>query len=295
MGFSSINDFQTEAVTNGKTFFSFFNKLAAHTSVGEAGRWYDLARATGTPQSTSYAGTALNWVACSESDLFGIPHGGNVSSDTKHISRVSIDCTVQATGIGQLMLVDLQGYWAGISTASAVAQNLVGTPGSNLRYANGAGCRLYFSQVAASGATASNITISYTNQAGTTGRGLPWTPAINTGAIVQSTSISNSGQRLGHTPGPFLPLANGDTGVANVASVTFSASTGGGTVALCLAKPLLTMPLVQVNTVTERDLFYQMTNLPRVVDGACLVWLLHPAGNLALNPVYRGGLTFNWG
>lgn len=50
-----------------------------------------------------------------------------------------------ATGVpGTLMLVDLQGYWPGISNNTTSAQTLVGTP--SLRYANGAGCRLYWVQ-----------------------------------------------------------------------------------------------------------------------------------------------------
>lgn len=292
MSFSSLDDLVSE-ITTGKIAKFDWNKVSG--GAGTAGRWYDFSAAAGTPIANAWAGTNLTWTTCNEltgngTQIFGIPHGGNVSSDTKHIINVMATSAVATAVPGQLMLVDLQGYWPGISTNSAVAQNLSGTP--SLRYPNGKGCRLFFVTTVASGATAHNMSISYTNQNGTTGRTFPSTVAMTASAIV--THISHSGTG-GNNYGPFLPLAAGDTGVQNVASVTFSAASGAGTGALCLARPLLTLPLVTAGVVSERDLLNQLPSLPRVYDGACLVWLFYAGSALGASTNFFGSMDFVWG
>jgi hypothetical protein len=280
-------------ITSGKFNRSDWNKItgaAAYT----AGRWYDFSALGGTPVANAWAGTALAWRTCDAAtgngtQIFGLPHGGNVSPDTKHILNVQA-LTGVATGVpGQLMLVDLQGYWPGISNNSAVAQTLTGTP--SLRYTNGAGCRLFWVQTATAGATAQNIAVSYSNTTPTSGRTLPVTVAMTASAI--TPHISHSGTAANNY-GPFLPLANGDTGVSNVASVTMSAA-NTGTGALCLAKPLLTLPLTTVSVAAERDLLNQLPSLPRVMDGACLTWLYFAGAATAANTNFYGAAEFGWG
>jgi len=280
-------------ITSGKFNRADWNKLtgaAAYT----AGRWFDFSSLAGTPVANAWAGTARDWRTCDETtgngtQIFGLPHGGNVSPDTKHVLNVSALTSV-ATGVpGQLMLVDLQGYWPGISNNSAVAQTLTGTP--SLRYANGAGCRLFWVQTAAAGGTAQNIALSYSNTVPTSGRALPVTVSMTASAI--AGHISHSGTAANNY-GPFLPLASGDTGVSNVASVTFSAA-NTGTGALCLARPLLTLPLTTVSVAAERDLLNQLPSLPRVMDGACLVWLYFAGAATGATTNFYGGVEFGWG
>jgi len=292
MPFSSMDDLVNE-ITSGKFNRSDWNKItgaAAYT----AGRWYDFSALGGTPVANAWAGTALAWRTCDAAtgngtQIFGLPHGGNVSPDTKHILNVQA-LTGVATGVpGQLMLVDLQGYWPGISNNSAVAQTLTGTP--SLRYTNGAGCRLFWVQTATAGLTAQNIAVSYSNTTPTSGRTLPVTVAMTASAI--TPHISHSGTAANNY-GPFLPLASGDTGVSNVASVTMSAA-NTGTGALCLAKPLLTLPLTTVSVAAERDLLNQLPSLPRVMDGACLTWLYFAGAATAASTNFYGAAEFGWG
>jgi hypothetical protein len=292
MGFNSMDDLVTE-ITSGKFIRTDWNKItgaAAYT----AGRWYDFSGLAGTPVANAWAGTALAWRSCDETtgngtQIFGLPHGGNVSADTKHVLNVQA-VTAVATGVpAQLMLVDLQGYWPGITNNSAVAQTLTGTP--TLRYANGVGCRLYWVQTATAGATAQNIAVSYSNTTPTSGRTLPVTVAMTASAIV--THISHSGTAANNY-GPFLPLANGDTGVSTVASVTFSAA-NTGTGALCLARPLLTLPLTTVSVSAERDLLNQLPSLPRVMDGACLLWLYFAGAATGTTTNFYGAVELGWG
>jgi hypothetical protein len=292
MPFSSMDDLINE-MTSGKFSRADWNKLTGAAAYA-AGRWYDMSNLNGTPVANAWAGTALAWRTCDEAtgngtQIFGIPHGGNVSPDTKHILNVSA-VTAVATGVpAQLMLVDLQGYWPGISNNSAVAQTLTGTP--SLRYTNGAGCRLFWVQTAAAGATAQNIALSYSNTVPTSGRALPVTVAMTASAI--AGHISHSGTAANNY-GPFLPLASGDTGVSNVASVTMSAA-NTGTGALCLARPLLTLPITTASVAGERDLLNQIPSLPQVKDGACLVWLYFAGAATAASTNFYGSLEMAWG
>lgn len=293
MGFASYDDLISELSSNGKFWRTDMNKITGGSAY-TAGRWYDFSPLNGTPVANAWAGTALNWVTCTGTSgngtqIFGAYHGGNVTPDTKHILNVSA-LTGVATGVpGVLMLVDLQGYWPGISNNTTSAQNLVGTP--TLRYTNGAGCRLYQVQTAAAGATAQNIAISYTDQSGNTGNTLPVTVSMTASAI--AGHISHSGTAANNY-GPFLPLANGDTGVQNVASVTMSAA-NTGTFALCLARPLLTLPITTLGVAGERDLVNQLPSLPQVKDDACLVWLYFAGAATAANTNFYLSADFGWG
>jgi hypothetical protein len=294
MGFASIDDLVQEMTTNGKTLRADWNKITGGSAYA-AGRWYDLSPLAGTPVANAWAGTALAWRTCDEAtgngtQIFGMPHGGNVSTDTKHLINVAA-VTAVATGVpGVLMLVDMQGYWPGINMNVATAQNLTGTPA--LRYASGAGVRPFLVITAASGATAHNVAMSYTNQAGTSGRSLPVTVAATASAI--AGHITHSGTAANNY-GPFLPLAGGDSGVQNVASVTISAASGSGTAALVLARPLLTLPLTTVSVAAERDLLNQLPSLPRVFDGACLTWLYFAGAATAASTNFYGSADFVWG
>jgi hypothetical protein len=280
-------------ITSGKFNRTDWNKITGGTTY-TAGRWYDFSGLAGTPVANAFAGTALAWRTCDETtgngtQIFGLPHGKNVSPDTKHVLNVSAITSV-ATGVpAQLMLVDLQGYWPGISNNSATAQTLTGTP--TLRYTNGAGCRLFWVQTAAAGATAQNIALSYSNTVPTAGRTLPVTVAMTASGIVGH--ISHSGTAANNY-GPFLPLASGDTGVSTVATVTFSAA-NTGTGALCLARPLLTLPLTTVSVAAERDLLNQLPSLPRVMDGACLTWLYFAGAATAASTNFYGAVEVGWG
>lgn len=288
MGYTSMDDLVSE-VTNGKFWRADWNKItgaAAYT----AGRWYDFSGLGGAPVANTFTGTALNWQTTTESSGFGIYNGGNVSTDTKHILNVAA-VTGVATGVpGVLMLVDMQGYYPGINMNIATAQTMVGTP--TLRYTNGVGVRAFLVVTATTGATAHNLSMSYTNTSGVAGRALPVTVACTASAIVPH--ITHSGTAANNY-GAFLPLASGDTGIQSVQTVTLSAASGAGTAALVLARPLLTLPLTTVSIAAERDLINQLPSLPRVYDGACLTWLYFAGANTAASTNFYGSVEMAWG
>jgi hypothetical protein len=295
MGFSSFDDYTNKVTGLGQTTEAqIFNKITG-AAVYAAGRWYDFSMLAGSPVANAWAGTALNWRSCDEltgngTQIFGLQHSGNVSPATKHATIMGA-MTAATTGLGVIQWVDMQGYWPGINMNLNTAQTLIGTP--TLRYTNGVGVRPYLVSTVASGATAHNFTMSYTNQANTAGRALGAAVALTASAI--AGHISHSGTAANNY-GPFLPLAGGDTGVRNVASVTVSAASGAGTAALVLARPIGPMlPISQAFVLSERDLFNQLRSLPRVYDGACLVPMFFASAAVAASTTFTGYKEMAWG
>ena len=280
------------AFSAGQTDRQDWNKItgaAAYT----AGRWYEMFSLGGFPPATAYPGTALAWKACDDATgdgttRFGIPHGGNVSALIKHLSTISAWSTA-ATGVPSVLkLVDLQGYYPGISMASATAQTLTGTPA--MRYSNGVHAALAIRT--SSGATAHNVNISYTNQDSTAGRTLPGTVACTVSAI--TPHICHSGTAANNF-GPELPLASGDTGILSVQSLTLSASSTAGTGVLLLYKPLATIPLSIASLMTEKDFWNQLPSAPQIKDGACLGFLLGAGAAVAASTTFSGAMETVWG
>ena len=278
------------SLTSGKTWRADWNKItggAAYT----AGRWYDLSPLAGTPIANAWTGTALNAQVPNETTGFGLYHGGNVSTDIKNLLNMGAVSAVATAVPSTLMLVDLCLYYPGISMNSATAQTLVN--GTALtRYTTGAGLRAGLVIQTSAGATAHNIAISYTNQAGTAGRTLPVTVAGTASAI--APHLTHSGTAANNY-GAFLPLASGDTGIRSVQTLTLSAASGGGTAALCLYKPLMEIPITTASVYAERDLLNQLPSLPIIQDGACLTWLLFTGGALAATSNIFGKVTSVWG
>jgi hypothetical protein len=292
MGWNSLDDLVLEVTSNAKHWRTDWNKITG-ASAYIAGRWYDFSTLNGHPVANAFTGSALAFQDTNGASAFGMYNGGDQSPDTKHVLN-AMAVTGIATGVPSvLMLVDMQGYWPGISMNSNSLQSLTGTP--TLRYAGGGGLRLFMVTTVAAGATGFNLSYSYTDQDGNTGNVNPVTVAMTaSGATSIVGHLGHSGTAANNY-GPFLPLAAGDHGVQNVASVQFSAASGAGTAALVLARPLITLPLVTLGVATERDLLNQIPSLPQVKDDACLTWLLFTGAATAANTNFVGAVEFGWG
>lgn len=282
------------ALSEGKTTRYDGNKITGGAGYA-AGRWYDMSSLNGLPVANAWAGTALNWRPCDEAtgngtQIFGMPHGGNVAADIKHALNLNAWGTAATAVPATLMLVDMEGYYPGINMNVATAQTLVGTP--TTRAPNGAGVRAMLVVTANTGATAHNLSMGYTNQAGTAGRALPVTVSCTASAIVPHITHSGTGA---NNYGPFLPLAGGDTGIRSVQSVQLSAASLGGTAALCLVRPITQITISVSGLMTEKDLLNQIPSLPRIPDGACLTWVLGAGAAVAGNTSFNFGTEFVWG
>lgn len=296
MGFSSLDDFVTEVTTNGKWNRFDWNKItgaAAYT----AGRWYDLSTLAGNPVANTYTGTALAAQTPSESSGFGMYHGGNVSTDTKHIINIAAMATA-ATGVpGVLMLADLCLYYPGINMNVSTRQTLDNT-NTLTRYTNGQGLRSFLVATATTGAVAHNIDntastgTAYIDQDGNTAEH-PGTISCTVSAI--TPHIVHSGLAANNF-GPFLPLASGDNGVRRYTHFKLTAASGtASTAALCIARPLATIPLLTASVLTERDLMNQLPSLPQVQDGACIVPLFYAGAATAASTNFFGTMETAWG
>ena len=294
MAIQSIDNL-INSISAGKTTRYDWNKITGDAAYA-AGRWYEMLSLAGSPVATAFPGTALTWVTCTEStgdgtNAFGIPHGGNVSTDLKHLLNMAAWGTAATSVPSTLMLVDVQGYYPGINMNSNTSQTLLGTP--SLRYTNGVGLRAFLAVRATTGATAHNLSMSYTNQAGTSGRTLPVTVACTASAIVPH--ITHSGTAANNY-GPFLPLAQGDTGIRSVQSVQLSAASGtASTSALVIVKPLAQITIGVAALMTEKDLLNQIPSMPQIKDGACLGWLLGAGAATAASTTFAGQTEFVWG
>lgn len=189
-------------------------------------------------------------------------------------------------------------YIAGTVIAFTDAGTGTHTLTIQMRAASGVGCRAAFVVGTQPTAGGPNLTASsYTNSAGTSGRAFTGSPTMSATADAYAGRIIHSGNAAGRY-GPFLPLAGGDTGIASIQSFTFSAGTaytGTGVLGLCIMKPLLDLPIPVTGMWSERDLVNQLPSLPKVEDGACLVWLLFGTGATTTASPITSAIDFGWG
>lgn len=293
-GFSSQDDMVNEISTNGKFYRTDWQKSTFATTAHTAGLWYSLMRGGGNPAADTILGTGTNLAFQALSDAVatasGIPHGGNVG-DYKVLLNAAAQTAAATTAPCVLMLVDLLGFYPITSVTTTGAQTLNNTV-TLPRYTGGAGVQAFLTPSTVMGAATPNITLSYTNSAGTAGKATPATlPIGNTAAAV--TSIVHSGTGTGKY-GPFIPLAAGDAGIRSVQSINLSASYVSGVLNLVLCKPIMTLPITTLGVTAERDLVNQFASMPRIYDGACLNWLMLAGAATPVASPLSGHLEFGW-
>lgn len=154
---------------------------------------------------------------------------------------------------GTLILYDRLVTTSGLSGTSTSAQSINST--ALTRYTTGQGVSAWIEWYAATGATAANFTLQYTNDAGTAAQ------VTSAQAFVQTPAV-----------GQMLPIAlNGADGIRVAESITLSASTGtAGNFGITLMRRLLTIPLATANVATLLDAFG--AGLNQVQDSACLAF-----------------------
>ena len=293
-GFQSQDDMVNEISTNGKFYRTDWQKSTFATTAHTAGLWYSLMRGGGNPAADTILGTGTNLAFQALSDAVatasGIPHGGNVG-DYKVLLNAAAQTAAATTAPCVLMLVDMLGFYNITSVTTTGAQTLNNTV-TLPRYTDGAGVQAFLTPSTVMGAATPNITLNYTNSAGTAGKATPATlPIGNTAAAV--TSIVYSGTGTGKY-GPFIPLAAGDAGIRSVQSINLSASYVSGVLNLVLCKPIMTLPITTLGVTAERDLVNQFASMPRIYDGACLNWLMLAGAATPVASPLSGHLEFGW-
>lgn len=127
-GFSSYDDFISEATVNGKKYRTDWNKNMLPTTAAVAGEWSCLARGGGNPGADALfnTGTNLTFQATYDSttNAASLQHGGNVAPDYKYITNASSFSAAATTMPSILMLVDLVGFVRVTSVTTTTAQSI---------------------------------------------------------------------------------------------------------------------------------------------------------------------------
>lgn len=166
----------------------------------------------------------------------------------------------------------------GNSGTVTTAQTLTGCSVTRYTGAESVGNQIWVEITTQIGTTATTITASYTNQDGTSGR------------TTIATAIGGTGLREAQRVIK-LPLANGDTGVRSVESVTVLATTGtAGAFSVLIVRPLLFVPIPLVSCGGIVSLLGQLGGPVPIQPGACIARLWHP--NLTTAPELADTLVF---
>ena len=287
-GYTGFDDIIAQS-TAGKRIIIPFSKINSTAPVAAA--WYHLWTNGGLPQAgAAYTGTALAFQRTTEKTTGAIAHGGNKSTATKHLLKMWAMASGGSTP-PILQLVDMVGYYP--LTQSASLQAFDNTTGPD-RYvsAGDPGLQMVLVAGALGDSTASNISaLNYTNQAGNPSS-IPTSTAVAV-TVSAAAPTGTLGSRVITTIGnsPYIPLAQGDTGVRSLTNITFSAA-NSGLEAILLVKPLHTFPCPAASVAGERDLVMQLPSLERIYDGACLSLLSFFAVATAAN--FTGEFEAGW-
>ncbi len=162
------------------------------------------------------------------------------------------------------MLIDRLSHQAGLSGTAAGAQTTNLPTAALTRYTSGDDVMIGLEIYTTIGATATTVTVEYTNEAGVGGR---VTPLVVIGA---------TGNREG-TRFLQLPLQQGDKGVRSVESVTLTATTGAvGNFGVTLYKTLMNFPQRVTDDLVDVDPLLTCGVIPEIVDDSCLSFLFRP-------------------
>lgn len=175
---------------------------------------------------------------------------------------------------GTLLLYDRLLHIGGLSGTVTGAQTVGGVLTRNT---GGAGNFVMAEIYTIIGTTARTITMSYTNQAGTTGR-------VSTAVAVGGTGFREVTRAI------LLPLQANDTGVQAVATTTLSASTGtAGSYGITVCKPIAYIGVGAPGAAGWRDYITGLPGIPQIEAGACLSLLWFP--QLVTAPELFGGYS----
>jgi hypothetical protein len=234
--------------------------------------------ANGSPAAGAFDAT-LNGVALSSTSAqvtgqipFTDPASGNC-----YLARLE---AAMSAGQGTLILCDRLWHNGGYDVTVLTAQNST-TPTWPARDAagstNGDGVQLLLENETGIGGAPSNVSVSYTNSAGTSGR---------TGTNI--VSFSN-----GLNTGTCCPigLQAGDTGVRSVQSLTFGSSGTTGTVHLVAYREIARLEIPRSLTAFSIDAL--TAGFPQMYAGSVPFLIFQPG--LANTSTIQGGVTFSHG
>lgn len=286
MSFSGVRQLADAVATDGREWQSFFFKNS--TPNGGLGRWVDGSVGSGIPVYNAYVGNPLEATSLTGAGNRGIYTGPEPGAGQEKYLHVMQALSVSASLLIYMLLADYLMFYPLVDGDSTDQQDM-SNPISLPRYTTGEGVQCMF--VVASPMTQSGTaTISYTNSAGVSGRTATF--GLNVSAVIGGiVNTSNSSNAAG-AESPFIPLANGDSGIRSIESVTVSGSPGGLFNAV-LVKPLAHLQLREVSTAAEKVTVPHSAACPKIQSGAYLNWILNNGSST--QALLRGFLQFAWG
>lgn len=274
----------------------FFRKTPSQTTT--IGIWFDLAMSPGMPTPKYWFDAApLVAKAIYQSTDGGFFHGANVSPGEKYLRSLMVGAhstsTTNAAPINA-MLMDYLLYYPSIDDGTLdpqVMDNTVTLP----RYTDGEGVQM-MAVTTGLRTGGQSFSVKYTNQDGVTGKVSP-TVIQNAAAFIGS--ITNSDRAIIGSASWMIPLADGDTGVRAVESVTMN-GVDVGLFSIILVKPLGQICFREsqistagtINTPNEKD-FLLYGQMPRIYDDAYLNMVVLPQASLATT-ILGGTLKVIW-
>jgi hypothetical protein len=162
------------------------------------------------------------------------------------------------------------------------------------RYSTGAGVQAIFFNPSATalGAGTPQLTLDYTNSAGTASRATPTSPSAPIGKTAATAShILYTGATGAGKFGPFIPLAGSDAGIRSIQTIRNNATYTSGQYAVALVKPLgESIPL----QVLGQGVPWRFSGGVRVHDGAAIYAIMKSGVATPVNSLIELDLTFLW-
>lgn len=190
--------------------------------------------------------------------------GSDILANVSMAKRL-LGANLSSNAAGTFILADRLSHQGGLSGTVTTAQTTNLPTSALTRYTNGVGVHVGLSIYTQIGSTATTVTATYTNQAGTGSRVTPLTLFGGTGFREASRFV-------------MLPFQGGDTGVKSVESVTVAATTGtAGAFGVTLYKPIATYVIERPGGQQRFNLLDGMGGFIRDIEAnPCLFWIYVP-------------------
>lgn len=183
----------------------------------------------------------------------GFPRWSAGSGTTSYLGRLGATFSTA----GSVHIYDLLYAASGFVGNSSTAQTITSPASLPSRNSNGDGAEIWIGCSSAIGSTAHNVTVQYTNQAGTSGRNTVSTAGVTSMAANRMYQV---------------PLQSGDTGVQSVQGLTLSASSGtAGNLWVMVLDRLCSIAAPLVNVANVAD--FAALGMPLVYDESCLLFV----------------------
>lgn len=282
MAFANVKEY-VDAIEGGSFSQASIRKVPSQASV--AGTFVDLSMAAGNPKPQYYASAPFEAAVLNGAE--GIFHGYDKSPADMYVTELMLVTPTTAL-TGRYILSDYLLYYPFVELDNLDTQVMDNTT-TLPRYTDGEGVRVMMIAQAPT-AGSEQFTFEYVNQDGATKTSpvqLCSSSVVNIASVVTCQPATIAGT------GAFLTLADGDSGVRQINSVTVTVG-GGGLAALVLVKPLMDHTIYEINTPSEVSSVTMRGAMPQVYDGAYLGLLNHCTATVAAGQL-AGRINYAWG